>query len=134
MIFFLQQKSHSILILRQEAFTSDYLRLKHKRQVTFGSLTEKSRSHYSKCYAAFKEWAADNKAFLLSEDVFLAYFSYQATKLKTSTLWNRYFMLRVTVLKNDSVDISQFKKLKAFLKEHNECSSAKKSKVFLKSN
>lgn len=120
--------------LCQKAFTSDYLHFKHKKvkhsekipvlaEAGRNCVPEKFSSYYSKCYADFKEWAADNKGFLLSEDVFLAYFSFLSTKF--SSLSSRYSILRVTLRNNDNVDISQYEKLKAFVRN---------SKVWYKSN
>lgn len=126
--------------LCEEVFISEHLLCQHKTlkhsktipvaEATLGDLlTEKSRSLYLKCYANFKQWAADKKASLLSEDVFLCYFLYLSTKLKSSSLWSRYSMLRSTLNTNDNVDISQFKKLLAFLRKQEEGYSAKKCKV-----
>jgi hypothetical protein len=64
----------------------------------------------------------------------LAYFFYLKTeiKMKSSSLWSTYSMVRSLMNINHGIDISRFLKLRAFLKKQNECYTPKKSRVFTK--
>ncbi|KAJ8980605.1 hypothetical protein NQ317_017366 [Molorchus minor] len=61
-------------------------------------LPEKSRRQYQNAYQQFKEWCETNKARKISENVLLAYFAEKSKKVKSSTLWAIYSMLKSTLL------------------------------------
>ncbi|KAJ8914397.1 hypothetical protein NQ315_017487 [Exocentrus adspersus] len=65
-----------------------------------------------------------------NETVLLAYLSEKAKKVKPSTLWSYYSMLKSTLLVNDNCDISKYSKLIALLKKLCDGYKPKKSKIF----
>jgi hypothetical protein len=57
----------------------------------------KSKERYEIVYKYFEEWMEIKKIREVSEKVVLAYFAEQSEKLKPSSLWCRYSMLRICV-------------------------------------
>ena len=92
-------------------------------------LPEKSRKVYDGFYQKFKEWHVKNGLKEIREEVLLAYFFEESKRLKPSSLWSQYSMLRSTLCIYDDVDISKFPKLRAFLKRQSVGFRPKKSKV-----
>ncbi|KAJ8968461.1 hypothetical protein NQ317_003606 [Molorchus minor] len=80
-------------------------------------LPTKSRSLYDIAYNRFKEWCAEKNVQVYSENVLLANFSENAKNYKSSTLWAQYSMVKSCLIIYDDIDISEFPKLIAFLKE-----------------
>ncbi|KAJ3648817.1 hypothetical protein Zmor_020590 [Zophobas morio] len=66
---------------------------------------------------------------LLTENVLLIYFSKRAEKIKPSTLWSDYSMIRA--IKMD-VDLKKFLKLTPSMKNQSVGSQCKKTNVFTK--
>ncbi|KAJ8912994.1 hypothetical protein NQ315_002871, partial [Exocentrus adspersus] len=64
-----------------------------------------------------------------SENVLLVYFGELSKKMKSSTLWSVYSMLRATLNIYNKVDIGTYFKLRAFLKRQSDGYRAKKSRV-----
>lgn len=92
----------------------------------------KSKKRYEIVYKYFEEWMEAKKIREVSEKVILAYFSEQAGKLKSSSLWCRYSMLRTLVSIKKNIDISQYHQVVAFLKRKSEGYRPKKSTIFRK--
>ncbi|KAJ8941202.1 hypothetical protein NQ317_013184 [Molorchus minor] len=82
-------------------------------RATEGIIPEKSRERYENTYELYSKWCVA-----------------KANKSKASTLWSRYSMLRAVLNFRHNVDISNYAKLKAFLKRKNVGYQAKKSSVF----
>ncbi|KAL0851950.1 hypothetical protein ABMA28_000232 [Loxostege sticticalis] len=59
----------------------------------------------------------------------LAYFSELSAKLKPSTLWSRFSMIKSMLKIRNNVDISEYPKLNAFLKRQSDGFTSKKSKI-----
>ncbi|KAL4706843.1 hypothetical protein ACJJTC_010077 [Scirpophaga incertulas] len=59
----------------------------------------------------------------------MAYFSELSAKLKPSTLWLRFSMIKSMLNIRNNVDISQYPKLNAFLKQQSDGFISKKSKI-----
>ncbi|KAL0851464.1 hypothetical protein ABMA28_007261 [Loxostege sticticalis] len=91
-------------------------------------LPEKSKSRYISTYDEFIAWREEKKANSFSENVMLAYFSELSAKLKPSTLWSRFSMIKSLKIRNN-VDISEYPKLNAFLKRQSDGFTSKKSKI-----
>lgn len=92
-------------------------------------LPDKSRRQYENAYQQFKEWCEANKARKTSENVLLAYFAEKSKKLKSSTLWAIYSMLKATLNVKENVDLKKFTKLVPYLKKLSVGNHPKKSKV-----
>lgn len=96
----------------------------------------KSRAVYHWAYERFVKWCEERTVKHYTESVLLAYFAHLVTsaKMKSSTLWSNYSMIKCMLNIKHGVDISQFTKLRAYLKKRGEGYRAKKSKVFSKSD
>lgn len=92
-------------------------------------LPEKSKSRYISTYDEFIAWREEKKANSFSENVMLAYFSELSAKLKPSTLWSRFSMIKSMLKIRNNVDISEYPKLNAFLKRQSDGFTSKKSKI-----
>ncbi|CAH1382998.1 unnamed protein product [Tenebrio molitor] len=57
-------------------------------------LPEKSKSKYELAYAQFMKWKLQNKITIISENVMTAYMQQLSERIKPSTLWTTYSMLR----------------------------------------
>lgn len=86
------------------------------KSVTLNLLPEKSRSKYEKQYEVFSKWCESKETNKISENILLAYFAEKAKVMKSSTLWSMYSMLRATISAKYDINISEYKKLLAFLK------------------
>lgn len=98
-------------------------------EVILNLLPEKSRRQYENAYQQFKEWCEANKARKISENVLLAYFAERSKKVKSSTLWAVYSMLKSTLNVKENLDIRKFTKLVPYLKKLSVGHHPKKSKV-----
>ncbi|XP_031347063.1 uncharacterized protein LOC116173590 [Photinus pyralis] len=97
---------------------------------TIELLPVKSRQRYEAAYNEFIKWrATKNIESCFSEDVLMVYFGELAEKMKSSTLWAQYSMLRSTMAINHNVDMSTFTKLKALLQRKSQGYRPKKSKI-----
>lgn len=99
------------------------------RQAEDEILPKKSKELYQKAFKKYQNWALENKAEKVDQDVMLAYFSTQTSEMAPNTRWTHYSMLKMMVNKEYSVDIGVFKKLTAFLKRKSEGYQPKKAKI-----
>ena len=100
------------------------------KSVTLNLLPEKSRSKYEKQYELFSKWCESKGTKKISENILLAYFAEKAKVMKSSTLWSIYSMLRSTISVKNDINISEYKKLLAFLKRQAVGHTPIKSKTF----
>lgn len=92
----------------------------------------RSKERYEIVYKNFEEWLKVKKVEEVCEKVMLAYLAEQARKLKPSSLWCRYSMLRSLVSIKRKIDISKYHEVVAFLKRNSEGYRPKKSCIFRK--
>ncbi len=89
-----------------------------------------SKEKYMAEYNRFCDWVKDkNKDVPITENLVFAYFAELSTTLKPPSLWSRYSILKSTIQLHDNVDISEFKKLRAFLKKRAEGYIPKRAKT-----
>lgn len=100
------------------------------RDVEFNLLPEKSRTVYELTYSRFMEYRQKKNIGSFSEDVLIVYFSDLSKKIKPSTLWSTYSMLKATLNIKNNIDLAKYLKLRAFLKRQSDGFHAKKSRVF----
>lgn len=95
-------------------------------------LPTKSSGIYEAAFKRFQKWCNEKNIKNNSENVLLAYFSELANKqkMKGSTMWSHYSMLRSMLNIKQGIDISKYLKLRAYLKKLNEGCIPKKAKVF----
>ena len=79
-------------------------------------LPAKSQKRYEQVYKLFTEWQSEKKISSFSKEILIVYFNEKAKKLKPSSLWSIYSMLRVTIKLNQNIDIANYGKLKSILK------------------
>src|SRR5699024_657112 len=89
-------------------------------------LPEKSKARYESTYRKFLEWCKRHKVKKYSENCLLAYFQQYESK---KSLWSIYSMLKLCLMVNDSVNITNYSRLIAFLKRSTEHNKPKKSAV-----
>lgn len=92
-------------------------------------LPSTSREKYEIAYRNFMDWKMKAKVNSCSENTLLVYFEELSRRLKSSTLWSQYSMLRSTLIIKNCVDISKYVKLRAFLKRKSEKYAPKQSKT-----
>lgn len=96
-------------------------------------IPEKSKLRYENTYRIFKSWCKEKRSCYINEKVLLAYFVRRHEKLKApGSLWAEYSMLKSTIFLYDSIDISKFTTLIAYLKRKNVGHRPKKASVFSK--
>ncbi|KAJ3662266.1 hypothetical protein Zmor_006622 [Zophobas morio] len=98
-------------------------------------LPTKSASIYEASYARFLKYCKERNIKKYSENAVLSYFVELANvkKMKSSSLWSHYSMVRSLLHIREKVDISKYFNLRAFLKKHQrENYQAKKSAVLTK--
>lgn len=97
---------------------------------TLGNLLpQKSKDVYEHTYQQFMDWRSNKCATSFSENVIVAYFSELSNKMKASTLWKTYSMLKTTINIKHNIDLGNYPKLRAFLKRKSDGFQAKKSKT-----
>lgn len=96
---------------------------------TSNLLPTKSRERYETTYQKFMNWRLKNKLNSFSENVMLAYFQDLSSKMKPSSLWAFYSMLRSTINIKHNINIATYCKLIALLKRKSDGFKCKKSMV-----
>ncbi|XP_011301821.1 uncharacterized protein [Fopius arisanus] len=97
--------------------------------ITENTLLSKSREKYQAIYKKFNSWRETNNKGPLSQDVMLDFFMGLSQKMKPSSLWSHYSMLKHTINSNDKIDISSYKKLNSFLRLQSTGYKSKQTKV-----
>lgn len=95
-------------------------------------LPSKSREVYENSYKRFMKWRQTNKATSFSENILVAYFVELSSKVKPSTLWGHFSMLKATLVVKNNINIGKYSKLIAYLKRKSEGYLPKKSKTLTK--
>lgn len=94
-------------------------------------LPEKSRVRYERQFDVFQKWRHDQKTNSSSERILLAFFGAMSKdNKKPSTMWAYYSMLKCMLKLHENVDISEYAKLKNFLKRKNDGYQPTKAKTF----
>lgn len=91
---------------------------------------DKSKHFYNSAYYNAMNWRKSKKTQSLSENMLMAYFGELSNKVKPSTLWSRYSMLKSTLIMKTNVNIANYKKLLVFMKRNLKGFRSKKSKIF----
>lgn len=95
-------------------------------------LPEKSRKQYQIAFQRFNDWCTTQKGThtQYTEKVFFDYFSERSNKVKPSSLWSEFSMIRAELSAKENIDLKNFKKLMSFLKQNSVGFRCNKSKVF----
>ncbi|KAJ8912829.1 hypothetical protein NQ315_014412, partial [Exocentrus adspersus] len=99
---------------------------------TLELLPKKSKAVYKKAFKEFMDWKKSNDVSSFSEDVIISYFSELSTKIKPSTLWSHYSMLKATLNIKKGIDIRKYTKIVPYLKHRSVGYQPKKSKTLSK--
>jgi hypothetical protein len=91
---------------------------------------KKSLQRYEIIYNQFMTWreTRDIKS-SFSENILMTYFGELSKKIKPTSLWTQYSMLRSTLSRHHDVDISKYLRLKALLKRKSIGYKPKRSKT-----
>lgn len=95
------------------------------------TLPKKSADRYKLVYENYKKWQMEHESSLSSseETNLIVYFKDLTKKLKPSTLWSIWSMLRKTLNTKDNIDINRFQNLKSLIKNNSKGYKPKKSLV-----
>lgn len=95
------------------------------------TLPKKSADRYKLVYNDYKVWQTTNKASLSNseESNLIVYFKALSTRLKPSTLWSVWSMLRKTLITRENVDLTKFHNLKSLVKNNAKGYKPKKSLI-----
>lgn len=100
------------------------------RNTSLNLLPKKSRERYKIAYKQLMDWrTVKNIKSSFSENVLLAYFGELAEKIRPNSLWVHYSMIRSSLIVYHNINISEYLKLKAFLKRTSDGYKPKKSKT-----
>lgn len=96
------------------------------------TLPKKSADRYKLVYEAYKKWKMEHESSLSSSEEMnlIVYFKDLTKKLKPSTLWCIWSMLRKTLNTRDNIDLNKFQNLKSMIKNNSKGYKPKKSLVF----
>lgn len=75
------------------------------------------------------KWCKKQGTTQYSESVLMTYFSGLSKEYSPASMWSYYSMLKATLLANNNVDISRYKKLTTFLKQKGKTHIPKQSKI-----
>lgn len=104
------------------------------QNISLNLLPPRSKAKYTKAYDKFMAWKTKKTSDPhFSEPLLLVYFQELSTKYLPSTLWSLYSMIRANLVINHDVDISNYLKLKRFLKIKKKGFKSKKAPVFTSS-
>lgn len=92
-------------------------------------LPAKSKQLYEKTYIQFRSWCTSKKVVKVSENAILAYLEEKSKKVKPSTLWSTFSMLKSTLNVKENIDVRKFPKLVPYLKNKSVGYRGKKSKI-----
>ncbi|CAH1130496.1 unnamed protein product [Ceutorhynchus assimilis] len=93
-------------------------------------LPDKSRKVYQKIYGQFMDWRNTNNISSFSENDLTVYFGELQQKMKPSTVWTHYSIIKSLLNINHNVDISKYHKLYAMLMRKSVGFISKQSKTF----
>ena len=106
-------------------------------EASYESLPKKSRLLYETAYKDFKIWKNTKKTkpnlkISSSERVLLAYAKELSERYKPSSLWSKLSMIGALMHAEENIDIKDYKKLRAFLRQNSRGFKSVKSKVLTK--
>jgi len=82
------------------------------------TLPKLSIDRYNKVYDEFQKWKTFKSATSNSERVLMAYFSEMGSRLKPTSLWAKYSMLKATMKVKDNINFATYNQLTGFLKNN----------------
>lgn len=97
-------------------------------------LPTKSKAIYNLAYDNFMQWRESKQIPSFSERLLLAYFNEMAERMKPSTLWSRYSMIKSVINNKHNINIGNYHQLLSLLKRKSEGFQSKKSKILTSEN
>lgn len=92
-------------------------------------LPKKSKALYEKEFQKFEEWRKKNLVQTVNETVLMGYFQELSETFSPSSLWSKFSMLKSTLLVCKKIDIRNYNRLEAFMKQNSKGYNPKKSKI-----
>lgn len=93
-------------------------------------LPAKSKKIYEKAYKTFKNWQISKKSTKMSESVLLAYLHELGQKMKPSSLWAQFSMLKATIQSKENISITSYREVIAFLKSKAKGFQSVQARIF----
>lgn len=95
------------------------------------TLPKKSVDRYNLVYDTYKKWQREHKTSLSNseENNLIVYFKDLSKKLKPSTLWSIWSILKKTLNSRENINLNHFLNLKALVKNNSKGYKPKKSLV-----
>ncbi|XP_063366486.1 uncharacterized protein LOC134654966 [Cydia amplana] len=97
-------------------------------------LPAKSKEKYLNVYDGFIKWKDQNNEKSFSESVFLSYFNEIAKKLKPSSLWGIYSMLKSTMRAKHNIYLQDYFNLRVWLRKRSVGFKSIQSKILTQEN
>ncbi|XP_047997098.1 uncharacterized protein LOC125234755 [Leguminivora glycinivorella] len=97
-------------------------------------IPEKSKDKYLNVYDSFIKWKDQNNEKSFSEKVFLNYFNDISKKVKPSTLWAAYSMLKSTMRAKHNIYLQEYVNLLLWLKKRSAGYKSSQSKILTEAN
>ncbi|XP_063626717.1 uncharacterized protein LOC134798255 [Cydia splendana] len=94
----------------------------------------KSKEKYLNVYDGFIKWKDQNNEKSFSEKVFLNYFNEIAKKLKPSSLWGIYSMLKTTMRAKHNIYLQDYFNLRVWLRKRSVGFKSSQSKILTQEN
>lgn len=108
---------------------SDFIDIEVKAERAIANL-KKSKKSYEKAYKDFKDWCVQKKVGdTITENVLLEYFAKLLESSKGPAVWSTYAKLRATFNVMENIDIKNFVKLRAHLKNRCKGEQPKSSEI-----
>ena len=99
------------------------------QMITNNLLPPKSIVRYNQIYDEFKRWTEFNKIELTTINENILFFDGLMKKLKPTTVWGQWTMLKTTLNLRHGIKINEFEKFKSLLKNHSKGYKPKKAQL-----
>ncbi|XP_011164289.1 uncharacterized protein LOC105199064 [Solenopsis invicta] len=96
------------------------------------TLPKISRNKYDAAYSAFTEYKKQHKTPATTQNVLCAYFKELSNTHASSTLWNRYSMLKAEIKAKENISIESYTDLIAFIRNQAVNYTPKQSEILTK--
>lgn len=105
--------------------------MENAKLASMDTLPQKSQENYLKIHKIFKDWQNGHGVKTITSDLILAYIhELNKKKIKPTTMWAYFSMLKATLSVKDNVDIGEFHQVKAYLKKKSSGYKSVKASVF----
>ncbi|XP_065164665.1 modifier of mdg4-like isoform X1 [Atheta coriaria] len=93
------------------------------------TLPAKSKARYENHYNCYSQWKATKQVTKTTENVLHAYVLERSKAICSASLWSEFSMLKCMLKIKENIDIGQFHKVQAFLKQNSKGYAPKQTKT-----